>query len=143
MKSRHVKKSSNSRKQEVAILAAKAIEADKQAETARKVARLAKTRYKEARKAHKHAKKVAKQARKNAKAAAKALRNQVTRNQSKRATKARKKPAAAVAPLKPALRHVADHTTQTHKTKRLPVSPPSVTESGATTENGGPNIAQA
>ncbi len=72
MKSQDSKKPKRLSKQGAAYLAARAAEAEKQADTARNIARLAKVRFKDARKAHKAAKKFARQARKEAKAAAKA-----------------------------------------------------------------------
>ena len=72
MKSQDSNKPKRLSKQGAAHLAARASEAEKQADTARNIARLAKTRFKDARKAHKAAKKFARQARKEAKAAAKA-----------------------------------------------------------------------
>lgn len=91
MKSIAKKKAGNT-KESAAYLAARAAEAEKQSEVARRLARLAKGRFKEARKAFKQAKKFAKQARKEAKAAAKALKEQI-----KRGRKApRKKPAKTV-----------------------------------------------
>ena len=58
-------------------LAAKAAEAQKQADAARKRARAAKAKFKLARKAFKQAKKIAKQSRKEARIVAKALKTQV------------------------------------------------------------------
>ena len=72
MKSQDSTKPKRLSKQGAGYLAARAAEAEKQADTARNIARLAKARFKDARKAHKVAKKFAKQARKEAKAAAKA-----------------------------------------------------------------------
>ena len=73
MKSNASKKTNSRSKEGAGYLAARAAEAEKQADVARKLARLAKTKFKDARKAFKQAKKFAKLARKEAKAAAKAL----------------------------------------------------------------------
>src|SRR5438105_11308619 len=90
MKSSNSAKTSSKPRASLKVLAAKAAQAQEQADAARKRARLAKARFKAARKAFKHAKKLAKQARKEAKTAVKV--------RSARA-KARKK---SVKPRKPA-----------------------------------------
>lgn len=95
MKTNNSKKSGRPHKQTAGSLAARAAEADKQAETARHLARLAKSKFKEARKAYKQAKKFAKQARKQAKAAAKALKQRA--RQSRKPVKRKREPAPAAA----------------------------------------------
>jgi hypothetical protein len=97
MKSQDSKKPKRLSKQGAAYLAARAAEAEKQADTARNIARLAKARFKDARKAHKVAKKFAKQARKEAKAAAKALKA-IKANRRKTTRKAGSRPRTVSTP---------------------------------------------
>jgi hypothetical protein len=79
MKSSNSSKGGRQSKKGAAYLAARAAEADKQADVARGLARLAKAKFKDARKAFKQAKKFAKQARKEAKTAASTLKKQIKR----------------------------------------------------------------
>jgi hypothetical protein len=98
MKSQDSKKPNRLSKQGAAYLAARAAEAEKQADTARNIARLAKARFKDARKAHKVAKKFAKQARKEAKAAAKAWKAKLRGSRKKTTQKAGSRPRTVSTP---------------------------------------------
>jgi hypothetical protein len=98
MKSQDSKKPKRLSKQGAAYLAARAAEAEKQADTARNIARLAKARFKDARKGHKVAKKFAKQARKEAKAAAKALKAMFKGSRRKPTRKAGSRPRTVSTP---------------------------------------------
>jgi hypothetical protein len=98
MKSQDSKKPKRLSKQGAAYLAARAAEAEKQADTARNIARLAKARFKDARKAHKVAKKFAKQARKEAKAAAKAWKAKLQGSRKRTTRKPRSHPRTVSTP---------------------------------------------
>jgi hypothetical protein len=98
MKSQDSKKPKRLSKQGAAYLAARAAEAEKQADTARNIARLAKARFKDARKAHKAAKKFAKQARKEAKAAAKAWKTRLKGSRKKTTRKPQSHPRTVSTP---------------------------------------------
>ncbi len=135
MKSTNPKTKSGQTREGAAYLAARAAEAEKQAEAARRLARLAKSLFKEARKAFKQAKKFAKQARKEAKAAAKALKQQL-----KRGSKGKK--TAAVAKAKPApKRALANTVKRTQGIKSLSLA--SSLTSTAATPNSPSTITQA
>ena len=98
MNSKTAKKKNRPTKEAAAYLEARAAEAVKQTEAARRLARVAKSRFKDAKKAFKAAKKFAKQARKQAKAASKALKQQQKRGRkpiAKKAAKAKIKSATA------------------------------------------------
>ena len=141
MKTIDSRKANSQAKQGPASLAARAAEAEKQADVARKLARLAKAKFKDARKAYKQAKKFAKQARKEAKAAAKALRQ---RARAARLSRKRRAPARPVSP--PVARQVAAATAQARPLKRSRQIVPGSTaadQSAAPVSNVGPGIAQA
>ena len=135
------RKANSQAKQEPASLAARAGEAQKQAETARKIARLAKARFKEARKAYKQAKKFAKQARKEAKAAAKALKQ---RSKARRLSQKRKATARKAAPA--VIQRVRPVPSAAGSPKRSrPISPASTPahESSPPVSNTGGGISQS
>lgn len=142
MKSKDSKKSNAWPKETAGYLAARAAEAEKQADVARKLARLAKAKYKDARKAYKQTKKFAKLARKEAKAAAKALKQKTKPAARKRA----KKGGMAGKPNKPSPQRLAAAAASPRPVKRpKTLTPPSahVNQGTPPSAPGGPNIAQA
>ena len=118
MKSNNSKQKNRQTKAGPAYLAARAAEAEKQADVARELARFAKAKYKDARKAYKQARKFAKQTRKEAKAAAKALKARRTR-----VRKAPKKRALTPAASKPVPRRVAVPTPPKPAKRTKPLVP--------------------
>ena len=142
MKSNDSKKATIKTKANPGYLATRALEAEKQAEVARKLARLAKAKFKDARKAFKQAKKFAKLARREAKAAAKALKTRL--NQPRKP--ARKKPATPPKPAKAAAQRIAAPAPVV-RPRRKPMGPlvpvPSIGGGKEPASGTGPTIAQA